>query len=166
MLALLVAVGAYAGIKDAQIQQFPPADLAYRTIAVQIKTVGDTSGTRNAMWFTAPEDWQIVGVRSSARNLTGTITAFTMNVTQTTVGGATRSILDHALDLYGTGLASGGTVYDAQLRGGGIGGGEVPVIVKSGEQLKLNFVMSGTGTPLAKDVTWELNYRPTIGIER
>lgn len=157
----LIAVAVLAGIKNPQISQFPAADLASRTIAINVKSVAETT-SRDAITFVVPEPWIVTGIDSYARTLAGTITTFTMDVKRT-AGSVTHSILRNAVDMYtADGLAGAGTRRQAVLASD-IGNGYT--VLNTGDVVTINYVMQGTDTPLATDVSWSMHYRSAVGLE-
>jgi hypothetical protein len=149
--ALLIGSGiVYAGLKDHHIHAFPPPAFSYDTMVIPIAT----GSTRTAaIKFTTTRDMIVTGIRASVREMTGTITAFTVQVKR----GSLVS-MNTALDMYGAGLADVGTFREGVLN-------RPSTWWPAGSSITVDTTTTGTNTPLGKDITLQIDYRTPVGVE-
>jgi len=153
--ALAVSVGVYAGIANRGINQFPVApNFARRVLPIHISGFAVT-GNRTKDFYLKNRigDCVITNVSAIVRVMSGTIAAFTAQLTVNDLASLTS-----AIDMYSTGLASAGTIHAGTLINS-------PTVWKSGQPLGVNIVFTGTNTPTATDIDLEVEYRPFVGQE-
>jgi hypothetical protein len=156
VLVVTVAGAAWAGIRDRGVNQFPVApDFTHQVMPIHFAgwtASGDRVKAHYSTWRKG--DSIITHVSARVRNMAGTISAFTANVTKNDL-----AILTSAIDLYSTGLASEGTYTLGTLIVN-------PTVIKTGDELGVNFIFAGSDAELAvDDIDIVVEHRPFVGME-
>jgi len=154
-LALALSAGlVYAGIKNQHVNQFPaPADFAKHVLPLHFDGWAVTGNRVKCHYHTVRDNMVVTGVHAIVRTMAGTISAFTVNLSRNDL-----SVLGSAIDMYSTGLATAGTIYDGTLI-------NVPTVYRTGDEMGVDFVFTGTDTPTATDIDVYLDYHTFVGLE-